>query len=156
VNGYEWKPGWRPSGISAATAGEEIARIRAKHGTVTAEVVLAEARDLSSPLHSVVFHVPARRAAEAYYLERVRKVIQAIIVFTPGREESFVRAFQFVRAVEGDDPDYVSVEVAAADPYMREQIHDGMRRKIRALQRELAAWDEYAALVAAMDEVLTA
>lgn len=73
-----------------------------RHGKLTPEIVVEEARPTDSPLHGVIFDKNVPEAAEAYYRENARKTIQSVrvIVQHNDAERRSVRAFLAVPSTE--------------------------------------------------------
>ena len=93
---YEWRDGAR-YGLDAQKVGGRLARIQAKHGGVTAELVVKDAQAKSSPLHGG-FEWDDKRAAHLHRLQEARSIIRSIVVHHPTTEsdERRVRAFVHV------------------------------------------------------------
>lgn len=95
-----------------------------RDGKLTAESVLAEAQDVSSPIHSL-FEWDDTIAAHEYRLEQARRVVRMTITTVEGET---VRAFVHLRSVDS----YAPIEDALATTDWRQEILDKFRRDAEA------------------------
>lgn len=125
---------------------ELLTEIRARHGKLTPEIVLEEARPDDSPLHAYVFDKEVEDAAEAYYLDRAHQLIQRvrIVVKKNDTEQRSVRAFL---AVPSDTDRYVyePVDVVVSDEQKFNMVRLEASRRLRDAE---AAVDDLDALAA--------
>jgi hypothetical protein len=121
----------------------ELEAIRRRHGALTPALVVAEARNLDSPLHSMVFNKTQSEAAEAYYLERARDLIQSVRVVykKPNGERSSLRQYYSVRREDGHA--FERLEDVREDPFARQLILTNMEREWRALRRQYGELVEF-------------
>lgn len=116
---YAWQ-GPRPTGIDAQIAGEHIERLVAKHDEyLTAEEIVADARNAQSPLHKA-FKWDDSEAADANRLDTARRVLVGLVVKTKERRKT--RAFVFVHVPKHSRKCYVPVRSAMAQPDLKQQV----------------------------------
>lgn len=159
---YQWKPGTRLSADPQAV-GERLEVLQALHGdALTAEQVVDDARDESSPLHSC-FEWDDTVAAEEYRKEQARYLLRALVVVSEpdesdasheDRYETAIRAHRAYVVVreEGDDR-YVPTVRAMSDEELRKQVLAQALAELRAVQRKYAELHELARVFAAIDAV---
>lgn len=158
---YQWKPGTRLSADPQAV-GERLEVLQARHGdALTAEQVVEDARDESSPLHPC-FEWDDTVAAEEYRKEQARYLLRALIVVSEPEEEGAAegrpapegrahRAYVVVR--EEDDDRYVPTVRAMSDEELRNQVLAQALAELRAVQRKYAELRELARVFEAIDAV---
>lgn len=153
---YAWKDGWLFN-VDAQVAGDELARIREKHGKITATLVVEESRRKRAPLHDAIFHCDEKEAARIHYEDRARGIIRAVFIIKPPDDEPSIRAFQFV-VKNSDSAAYYPVEEVAAEPATAAQVRERLVKEMSRLKEEIKAWDEFASefsgVVRALEEAL--
>lgn len=105
-----------PKGVSAVTAAEELDRIRAARGELTAAAVLDESRPEDAPLHAA-FEWDDSKAAEHYRLQQSRQLIKAVVVIEKRVDASEVECsrFHLVSGAARGSTQYLPTEVVAQD-----------------------------------------
>lgn len=153
---YEWRSGSRYR-VPAQAAGEIVEQLADRNGGVCPpSAVVDEARDPGSPLHPVIFRLEQDQAAEAWYRQEARQLVNDITVVVEG---STVRpaAFYSVQIMGADGPQvgYAPREmvVASADLHaqaLQEALEylNGFRRRFRHLQ-------ELAPVMSAIEDIET-
>lgn len=131
---------------------DQLQAIYDKHGRLTPQIVVDEARSKTHPLHAHVFDRPKGEAAEAWYRHRAHELITSISVKyadSKGKESS-VRAFLAVRTESPDNGGYVYEpnERVAGDPFMQKLVLAEMERDWRTLKSRYEAHKEFWTLVA--------
>lgn len=148
---YEWKADSRFP-IGAQIAAERLQSIRAKTGELTPRNVVDDAVNPKSPLHPC-FEWNDEKAAEAHRLWQARKLIGSIVVAEiddqPLSQET--RAFVHVSSTE---PQYFPIEVAMSQPDLRDEVLGKAMREIKMWRARYSAYQEFANIVAAIDEVI--
>lgn len=144
---YVWDRGVAAFGVSADTAGQELAALTAAAGDrpVTARMVVDAARPPDAPLHPA-FTWDDVRAAELYRENEARQIIRSVRVVQDDRPEAApVRVYVAVQQQTGVDVQrgYVPVVQAMADPTLRAQVIETARRDLRAF---VARYQEFAEL----------
>lgn len=119
-----------------------------KHGQLTADILVQEARPKTSPAHAQVFDKSVSRAAEEYYRERAAHLIRdQWVVYQEADENGAarkVRAWQIVRAPDGVV--YEPVEKVAATPIMAAMVLSEMKREYRNLESRFGHMQEFVQL----------
>ncbi len=134
------------------TVGEWLESLRVAYGSLTAEVVVREARSRKSPGHGL-FEWDDATAGEAWRLEQARRVMRALEV-TVEQRESPIRKFVVVREENGDDT-YQDLVVAMRDDRMREQVLARALSELRAFRRKYAELKELADVFTVIDKLET-
>lgn len=96
---------------------DQIAHVRAledAQGHITPDIVVADARQKTSPLHEL-FEWDKSKAAAAYWIWQARTIIGAVHV-TVVNETTTVKAPYYVRDPEADGQGYRSVTALRSDP----------------------------------------
>lgn len=127
---------------------DHLQAIYKKHGQLTPELVVKEARSKKHPLHPYVFDREPEEAAEAWYRERAHELIRTVrIKYGPEDAPRDVRAFHAVRAEDGFV--YEPVEKVAAEPFLRELVLRDMEREWKQLFKRYEDFEEFLAMVRA-------
>jgi hypothetical protein len=133
------------------TLREELQAIYAKHGQLTPELVVQEARDDSHPLHVYVFDREPGEAAEAWYRHRAHALITKVkVVYKEADEngpERSVRAFHALQTETGFT--YEPVERFTSDDFARKLLLSSMEREWKQLFDRYKEFEEFLALVVA-------
>lgn len=134
--------------MTGAELNEILVEIAEKHGALTPDAVVEEARAKKHPLHTYVFDRPVAEAAEGWYRERARKLIRiAHVSYTRDGEIHRVRAWQPIRTESGYS--FAESETVARDPVLREMVLRDMKREWIQLRKRYEEFDEFAAFVLA-------
>lgn len=147
---YQWGGGAHNAsivGLSAQKVGERFERLRAKHGGLTADVILRDARPEGSLLHRA-FEWDDKRAATEFRLRQARDLVAAVVtVISEGGESRTIRAFVQIER-EGESA-YTATADALADPALRRQV-------LNRAARELELWEHRYRELAELSEVFVA
>ena len=145
---YKWKEGARSSRLDAQKCGAVLERLRQKNGgTITADIVLREARKKRSPLHGG-FEWDDTEAARQYRLEQARGLIRSITVQVIGGGESdVVRAFVHI-----DGGDYEEIHAVLRTRDRRQALLDSAMRELLAFRTKYEQLSELAEVFAAVDK----
>lgn len=148
---YQWKSDSRFP-VGAQIAAERLHRIRTQNGELTPRLVVDDAASEKSPLHPC-FEWRDDKAADNYRLWQARKLMGSIVVaeYADAPVNAETRAFVHVTL---EEPQYVPIEVAMTSVDMREEILSRAKKEIALWRQRYAAYEEFAALVAAIDEVV--
>ena len=137
---------------------ERIKALADKHGGITPEIVLADARKKNSPLHSH-FVWDDSTAAERYRLVQAAELIRRIKVtyeYAPEKIVS-VRAYHAIEPREGEASEEsgraVYVTLATALESYHDQLMDQCRRDMAAFRAKYAALQQVAHIVEAMEQI---
>lgn len=129
---------------------EQLLDIRDRRGSLTPALVVEEARNPDHPLHERVFDKPIEEAAEAYYLDNARRLIQVVMlpVQKDAKGNDFrLRAFQSVRRDSGFV--YEPSDEIARDPIVSQILLMEMRREWKAMQGRYGHFKEFVDMVQA-------
>lgn len=134
--------------MKADTLRAHLQEIYDKHGLLTPDLVVREARNKQHPLHVAVFDRAPKEAAEAWYRHRAHELIQSARVVFRDEDESEplrVRAFHCVRIESGHV--YEPAEKVAQDPFLRSLVLRDMEREWKQLQRRYGDFEEFVVMV---------
>lgn len=122
---------------------DHLQAIYNKHGKLTPEIVVEEARADDHPLHSHVFDKGVSDEAESWYRHKAHELIQSVrITYREGTErELSVRAFQAVRIETGYV--YEPAEKVAQDPFLAKLVMADMEREWRQLKQRYESFREF-------------
>lgn len=153
---YKWRPGFHAPKIPAQVVGEEIESIRERSGgSVTADLVLAEAADENHRLHDA-FEWDDAKAAHAHRLTQAGEMIRSIVVTVDAKPDAGpVRAF-----VSVVDPEphagrvFTSVQHAMSRPDLREQVLRQAKQEMLSWRKRYAQYQELASVFDVIDGVI--
>lgn len=135
---FKVTPGSKLAPKHAPIVGEALARLEDTHGSITPEIVLADARSPKSDLHQF-FEWDDGVAAEKWRREEARKLIAAIVVVyepTGGKSKpQEIRAYYSVSRDEDEPRSFVATARIMSDEKMRAEL-------IANALRDLARWEE--------------
>lgn len=135
-------------GVVMSDLRDQLLAVRERHGELTPRALMEDARDPDHPLHFRVFDKPVEEAAEAYYLDNARRLIQ-VVKLPPQQDakgnEYRLRAFQSVRRESGHV--YEPTEEIAQDPIVSQLLLMEMRREWKAMQARYGQFKEFAQMV---------
>lgn len=156
---YKWRNGSHITGIDPAQAVERLSSIPARHGIdeggLSAEIVLDDSRDVSSPLHPA-FQWDNEVAAEQYRLNQARHILSCVVVVKTTEEgkelpETARRMFVAVRKDnEASAHLYVLTTVDTVDQRLQQAL-----RELESLERRFGDIDELAAVFATAAKIRT-
>lgn len=150
---YKWKPGSRIK-INAKVAGQELERIRTKHnGRLTADAVLAEAKNKTSPLHGA-FEWSDSKAAQQFRLQQALYLVRSIEVVVQQSKTKATNARAFVSVVMDKDRSYTSIAHAMSDADLRKQVVDQAWKELEDWRRRYEKLEEFSRVFAVIDKAL--
>lgn len=127
---------------------DHLQAIYDERGTLTAPLVVAEARNADHPLHSR-FEWNDEIAGERYREVQARELIRSVRIIyreaTGRRPEASVRAYQHIR--RDDTSTYVPTEEVLADPVLTQIVLMDMKREWKTLQARYGHFTEFAQMV---------
>jgi hypothetical protein len=142
---YAWKTGARLT-IDAQFAGERLEQLKTTHSTLTADIVVSDARNSDSPLHDG-FEWDNTIAAEQYRLQQARYILRSVVVKDmPGHADEEIRAFVVIKN-ENSDNSYVPTQIALSDDEMRQKVLMQAHRDLEALERKYNDLSELAEIL---------
>jgi hypothetical protein len=129
---------------------DQLSGIYQRHGILTPDIVVNEARPADSPLHNR-FEWDDSIAAEAHRRAQAQELIRSIkVVYRPADEKENskkIREWQAVRTERGSE--YKPVEEVAMDPMLRKIVLADMEREWKALHRRYSQFAEFITMVTA-------
>ncbi len=148
--------GWKyPQAVDAQVAGEEFERIESKFGTLTAENVLDESRDINAVLHPC-FEWNDNIAAEKFRVEQARHMIGniTVIVEMPAFEDNVQRQIvtrAYVDVSEKPKGKYVQIKTALSQENYRQRILRNALAELRMFQNKYQIYAELTGVCKAID-----
>ena len=141
---YKWKQR-RFGDITADVAAKELCDIQKKHGSLTPDVVVKEAKKKRSPIHDC-FEWDDTTAAAKYRVEQAKYLIRTIeVVFTGDDDECeplHVRAFHSI-VTEDDSREYVTLKQAQGSAAVWDQVKQQALDALLAWKTKYAAFKEF-------------
>jgi len=154
---YKWKNGSRITGVDPTEAVERLSSIPARHGIdeggLSAEIVLDDSRDVTSPLHTV-FEWDDEVAAEQHRLAQARHILNCVVVVKTtdeGAELPDTARRMFVAVRQDSDATahlYVPATVDTIDRRLQQAL-----RELESLERRFGDIDELAPVFAALANI---
>lgn len=152
----EWAEGARWQ-VPAETAHQVFQRIQRKHGSLTNQHILDEAKSPRSPIHKA-FEWDDAKAGNAYRLAQASEMRRALIFRRTSEEDDRERVTRaWVPISRRDDGDaevkrmtWMTMEDAMTDPVARAELIDRALAEVRAWQMRYADVKELAGIFAAI------
>ena len=147
---YGWKKGSQ-SALEAQTAGKHLSKLHKENGMLTADLVVKDAKPLSSPLHDH-FEWDNTEAAKEYRLYQARKLIHAVVILKDNGEPSPpMRAFVHIRDEEVGSI-YMSIDIAMGDSVLRAQIVERAWTELKQWEARYHQYEELAGVFEAIEK----
>lgn len=129
---------------------DHLQAIYDRHGELTAELVVTEARAKTHPLHNR-FTWDNREAAKQWRQAQASELIRSVrVVYKEATEDEEARSVRGYHAVRGPAGyAYRPADEVAADPFMRQLVLNDMERDWKALKRRYADFAEFTGMVRA-------
>lgn len=129
---FAFRAGARVGKVKAQAAGEELARIRDKHGELTPRITVDESKPKSAPLHNA-FEWDNDKAADEFRLQQARTLIRAVcVVHSPEAEPQAVYVHVKREEKEGS---YEPVSVVVHEPDLLQTALAELQEKLSGAQR---------------------
>ena len=140
----------------AAAVGRRLDRIRANNGgDLTPPMVLEDARNPRSPLHSA-FDWSDGEAAEKWRLHQARHLIIVVrVTYEESPEAPPIRAFVSITKPTGGRT-YMPTREALSDADIKQSVLDSVLSELTRIRQKYAALSELADVFAAIDTVVEA
>ena len=154
---YSYRSSTAGKQLPAQIVGEELERIRAKEGKLTAPVVVEEARPEDAPLHPS-FEWDDQIAAERYREDQARQIIRSVRVVKvvedgPGdRKVINVRKYVSVKP-DGESRHYLPAEDAMIREDLKQQLLKQVLAQLEGLKRRYAQLEELAEIFAHVEKL---
>ncbi len=151
---YQFKAGRSVAGKKAEDVGDELARINDKHGELTPSQIVKESRPAKALLHDV-FEWDDQTAAEEYRIHQARLVINCVTVVDENLPDTRpVQAFVSITVMNEDEENerrYIPAQQVTSNPKLLEQHLDHLKRRLKNIRIDHAAFTELAAVWQAID-----
>jgi hypothetical protein len=138
---YEWKESTRHPGDPQQIGESVSVLVEANGGVCPPDAVVEAARDETSPLHPIIFRLDRDQAADAWYRQEARQVVNDLVVVlknTPVRPAAFLSVS--VITSEGPKVGYARRDVVLSSAELTDQAVveaiaalNGWRRRYRHL-----------------------
>lgn len=158
---YSWNAGAPVSGldkIDALAFAKELMSIEQRHGKVTSSLLVDVAKDKEHIAHDFIYHVGERKAARLHYEQRAGLLLRVLVVQGVDGATPVTRARIAIPASADDGGEGRDRFLTAQEVSTREDLRDlhrgSLLRRMNLLRSELLDFDEFAAVVAAINEVL--
>lgn len=147
---YKWR--FYQYSVDANTVGETIHRIEEKHGECTANLLLDEAREENSPIHTL-FEWDDTTAAEKFRLRQATEIITAIAVVMDDdkKEAPTIRAFANVGAKNNGS--FISMHKALSSEESRRIVLTHALDELKAFKAKYATLKEFVKIFAEITEL---
>jgi len=154
---FKAKPGARFSRNKVQAYGEEIERIKAKHGIkmLKSKTIVDEARDENSPIHEY-FEWDDSKASELYRRQQAVNLINRIVVVEiKDGEEKEVPFLVNVKIVDADEEDrgYISFDELIEDELLYDQYLNGLIQELITLKAKIKNFEELMGIYREIDKV---
>lgn len=135
---------------NAQVVGEALLDIREDRGRLIAGEVVLDATAKDSPLHAY-FEWNNTKAAAEYRLTQARHLIASVVIVETKEQGEIdpIRAWCKLNSQEG----YEAINVVMRDPALRKEALKEVKRGIDSLREKLVAFEGFADLLGALDEV---
>ena len=151
---YQYKPGRSIPGKKAEDVGNELARINDKHGELTPAQIVEESKPKKALLHDV-FEWNDQVAAEEYRIHQARLVVNCVTVVDENLPKTKpVQAFVSITVMnenEENERRYIPAREVTSNPKLLEQHLDHLKRRLKNIRIEHAAFTELAEVWHAID-----
>lgn len=144
ANVYDFRSGFSIRGCNPQLVGQELERIRAEKGKLTAQEVVEEAKFPDNPLHNA-FDWDDAIAAQKHRLNQARKLIVSVRVIN-GTVQTPIPAFVSIRSPD-IGRNYVPTVEALNDEELRARVLAEVRQFFEGIQRRYAHFSEAAQLI---------
>lgn len=150
-NEYAWKSGSRVK-VDAQKAGQRLGKLNRKEGHLTAEIVLDDAADPTSPLHDQ-FTWDDGEAAQQYRLDQARHLVRSIVIIRKDEEEAKRPIRAFVQLVDRNDvSEYRDIHVVMRSTSMRQQLLERAAKELDVWRERYEDFVEFSDVFAAIDK----
>jgi len=149
-----WKEAGTKFKCRPAVAEKEFARITERHGELTAEAIVSEARNRRNPLHQD-FEWNDGKAAEKFRLQQAGDMMRALRIeyLTDRGQKVNTRLLINVAETKDSGTSYHHIKVVLSDREMRERAVDAALARLLAVKREYEHLKELADVFRAIERV---
>lgn len=145
---YQWKLKGLAKGVDPSVAAEELQRLQNIHGTLSAELIVAEAKKKESVLHDM-FEWDDNKAAFNYRLQQARTILNniRINVITDG-ETREISVYEVVTFKDG----YKSIDTFTPDNI--EYIKSNIVQQLEYLKNKMKLYEEFDDVIALINQAI--
>lgn len=149
---YSWKDGAAIK-ADAQKVGERLEWLETRHnGLLSAEAVLADAKDEASPLNAA-FEWDDTEAAQQYRLDQARSLMRSIKVeIRQVKTVPAVPVRAYVNVRQHEQRGYAPIATAMSDADLRQQILQRAFRELKHWHDRYKEYEELAAVFAAIEQ----
>lgn len=134
---FNWIMKGLAKGIKPEDAANELARIQNVYGKITPEVIVREASDKSSPLHSY-FEWDDEKAGHRWRVQQARILLNNIQVkVVSNGEERQISVFEVTSTSEG----YKSIDTFTREDV--EYVKADIRSRLKALNEKMKSYNQF-------------
>lgn len=159
---YSWNPGAPVRAalhkIDPTAFAEELEKIEREHGKVTSALLVDVAKPKDHIAHDFIYHVGERKAARLHYEQRAGLLLRVLVVRGVEETTPSVRARIAIPAEADDGGEgrdrFLSAQEVASRADLRDLHRKSLLRRMNLLRLELLDFDEFAEVVAAINNVL--
>ena len=148
---YTYRAGYRPALKDPQAVGDKLQELRDKHEGLTASIVVDDAKNKDSVLHSA-FEWNDSKAAQEWRLHSARHLMRAVITkeLDSSGEIRYQPAFVFVKTEEG--PRYESLARVLDDDEMRIQVINRALKEFEQWQKRYEEYEEFLSVFESFDK----
>lgn len=156
---YQWKPGTPKmfASFDASEVGDELNKLAQRNkGRMNAQVVIAAARDVKSPLHKL-FLWDDTQAAMMYRKVQARTIVKCVVLIRSDRPEGYAEGKSLFSTVSvhhsngQKHPGYVTTNQTRKSPEYRVQVVEKAMRELRDWYDRYWDLPELAAIVEVLE-----
>lgn len=134
---FNWIMKGLAKGIKPEDAANELSRIQSVYGKITPEVIVREASDKSSPLHSY-FEWDDEKAGHRWRVQQARILLNNIQVkVVSDGEERQISVFEVTSTSEG----YKSIDTFTREDV--EYVKADIRSRLKALNEKMKSYNQF-------------
>ena len=148
---YTYRAGYRPALKDPQAVGDKLQELRDKHEGLTASIVVDDAKNKDSVLHSA-FEWNDSKAAHEWRLHSARHLMRAVVTkeLDSSGEIRYQPAFVFVKTEEG--PRYESLARVLDDDEMRIQVINRALKEFEQWQKRYEEYEEFLSVFESFDK----
>tara|TARA_Y100000034_G_C6789445_1_gene353346 strand:+ start:151 stop:651 length:501 start_codon:yes stop_codon:yes gene_type:complete len=125
---YKYRAGYRPALKNSQVVGERLQELRDKHEGLTASIVVKDAKNKNSILHTA-FEWDDSKAAHEWRLHSARHLIRSVVTESTNAVGDLRYTPTFVFATTEQGPRYESLAVVLSDEELTKQVHERAKKE---------------------------
>lgn len=147
---YKWR--FYQYSVDANIVGKTIEKIEKKYGECTASLLLEEARNKKSQLHSL-FEWDDTVAAEKFRLDQATKIITAVAVIYDNNNEEPIITRAFVNVGAKNNGSFITMATALSNEKSRSIVFQHALEELQTFKAKYAGLQELAELFKSIDKL---